>query len=130
MFKLSKVRQAVILAVSVSACTAYATEFNTDVLDAEDMQNVDMSQFSVAGYVPPGHYVLTVFVNGQRLGAPRDINVFEQNAQQQAEGQTICVPANLLDLIGLKDSAKQKVTTSHDGQCLDLSPPKRGADHG
>lgn len=121
MFKLSKVRQAVLLAVSVSACTAYATEFNTDVLDAEDMQNVDMSQFSVAGYVPPGHYVLTVFVNGQRLGAPRDITIFEQNAQQYADGQAICIPANLLDLIGLKDSAKQKVTTSHEGQCLDLS---------
>ncbi|EKT60250.1 fimbria/pilus outer membrane usher protein [Providencia burhodogranariea] len=121
MFKLSKVRQAVLLAVSVCACTAYATEFNTDVLDAEDMQNVDMSQFSVAGYVPPGHYVLTVFVNGQRLGAPRDITIFDQNAQQQADAQATCIPANLLDLIGLKDSAKQKVTTSHDGQCLDLS---------
>lgn len=113
MFKLSKVRQAVLLAVSVSACTVSATEFNTDVLDAEDMQNVDMSQFSVAGYVPPGDYVLTVFVNGQRLGAPRDITVLAQHA--------ICIPANLLDLIGLKDSAKQKVTLSEAGQCLDFS---------
>lgn len=121
MFKLSKVRLAVLLAASVSTCTVYAAEFNTDVLDAEDMQNVDMSQFSVAGYVPPGHYVLTVFVNGQRLGAPRDITVFEQNNPQQAAGQAICIPANLLDIIGLKDSAKQKVTTSHEGQCLDLS---------
>lgn len=120
-FKLCKVRQAVLLAVSASICTAYATEFNTDVLDAEDMQNVDMSQFSVAGYVPPGNYVLTVFVNGQRLGAPHDITVFEQDNQQQAVGQAICIPVNLLDMIGLKDSAKQKVTTSHDGQCLDLS---------
>ncbi|EOD6329345.1 fimbria/pilus outer membrane usher protein [Providencia stuartii] len=113
MFKLSKVRQAVLLAVSVSACTVSATEFNTDVLDAEDMQNVDMSQFSVAGYVPPGDYVLTVFVNGQRLGAPRDITVLAQHA--------ICIPANLLNLIGLKDSAKQKVTLSEAGQCLDFS---------
>lgn len=121
MFKLSEVRKAVLLAVSVSACTAYASEFNTDVLDTEDMQNVDMSQFSVAGYVPPGHYVLTIFVNGQRLGAPHDITVFEQNDQQQAAGQPICIPANLLDLIGLKDSAKQKVTSSHEGECLDLS---------
>lgn len=120
MFKLSKIRLAVLLAVSVSACTVYATEFNTDVLDAEDMQNVDMSQFSVAGYVPPGNYVLTVFVNGQRLGAPRDIAVLEQNAQHQAT----CIPANLLDLIGLKDSAKEKVTTYDNGQCLDLSALK------
>ncbi|MDP0699530.1 FimD/PapC N-terminal domain-containing protein, partial [Klebsiella pneumoniae] len=58
-------------------------------------------------------YVLTVFVNGQRLGAPRDITVLAQHA--------ICIPANLLDLIGLKDSAKQKVTLSEAGQCLDFS---------
>lgn len=120
-FKHSKVKLAVLVAVSASAFTAYATEFNTDVLDAEDIQNVDMSQFSVAGYVPPGHYVLTVFVNGQRLGAPRDITVFEQSTPQKTSNQLICIPTNLLDLIGLKDSVKEKVTFSDDGQCLDLS---------
>lgn len=95
----------------------YATEFNIDVLDAEDIQNIDMSQFSIAGYVPPGDYVLTVFVNGQRLGAPRDITVLEQKTQTQA----ICIPADLLDSIGLKESVKPKVTVYPNSQCLDLS---------
>lgn len=97
--------------------SAYATEFNIDVLDAEDIQNIDMSQFSIAGYVPPGDYVLTVFVNGQRLGAPRDITVLEQKTQTQA----ICIPADLLDSIGLKESVKPKVTVYPNSQCLDLS---------
>lgn len=116
-FELNQLRQVVLLTMSISVFSAYATEFNIDVLDAEDIQNIDMSQFSIAGYVPPGDYVLTVFVNGQRLGAPRDITVLEQKTQTQA----ICIPADLLDSIGLKESVKPKVTVYPNSQCLDLS---------
>ncbi|EKT55334.1 fimbria/pilus outer membrane usher protein [Providencia burhodogranariea] len=121
MFKLSNIRQAVLLALSVTVWTAHATEFNTDVLDAEDIQNVDMSQFSVAGYVPPGNYVLTVFVNGQRLGAPRDITVYAQNNDVETPMELTCIPADMLDLLGLKESVREQVTTTHDKQCLNLS---------
>lgn len=69
------------------AWTAGASEFNTDVLDAQDIQHIDISQFSVAGYVPPGDYVLTVFVNGLRLGAPRDITVYDENTQAEVPSQ-------------------------------------------
>ncbi|HBO23154.1 MAG TPA: fimbrial assembly protein [Providencia sp.] len=120
-FKHSIVRQAILLALSFSAWTAYASEFNTDVLDTEDIQNIDMSQFSVAGYVPPGNYSLTVFVNGQRLGAPRDITVFTPENDTQTPLQLTCIPADLLNLIGLKGSAQEKVSIVHDGECLDLS---------
>lgn len=116
-FELNQLRQVVLLTMSISVFSASATEFNIDVLDAEDIQNIDMSQFSIAGYVPPGDYVLTVFVNGQRLGAPRDITVLEQKTQTQ----TICIPADLLDSIGLKESVKPKVTVYPNSQCLDLS---------
>lgn len=120
-FSFSKVRQAILIVLSFTACTAYSSEFNTDVLDTEDLQQVDISQFSVAGYVPPGNYALTIFVNGQRLGAPQDIRIFEQSASEQTSLQTTCLPVGLLDLIGLKESAKEKVGLSHDDQCLDLS---------
>lgn len=116
-FELNQLRQVVLLTMSISVFSASATEFNIDVLDAEDIQNIDMSQFSIAGYVLPGDYVLTVFVNGQRLGAPRDITVLEQKTQTQ----TICIPADLLDSIGLKESVKPKVTVYPNSQCLDLS---------
>lgn len=68
-FKHSKLRRVILLAFGLTTWGASAAEFNTDVLDAEDLQNIDISRFSVAGYVPPGDYVLTVWVNGLRLGA-------------------------------------------------------------
>ncbi|WP_272665803.1 fimbria/pilus outer membrane usher protein [Providencia sp. PROV110] len=120
-FTYCKVGLAILVALNFSTLTAYASEFNTDVLDAEDLQNVDMSQFAVAGYVPPDNYVLTIFVNGQRLGAPRDITVFEQSTPEQTLLQTTCLPADLLDLIGLKETAKEKVHLSNNDQCLNLS---------
>lgn len=120
-FKPSMIRQAILLAISCSVWNAYASEFNTDVLDAEDIENVDMSQFAVAGYVLPGKYTLTIFVNGQRLGAPREITVFEQDKNSEAASQEICIPADMIDLIGLKESEIDKVKITHDGQCLDLS---------
>ena len=106
------------------------------MLDAEDIQNIDMSQFSVAGYVPPGDYVLTIFVNGLRLGAPREVSVYKDPAnplsvlkysiykqKQPTAGfsQTICISPDLRDLMGLKSSAMEKLMTSHDGECLDFS---------
>ncbi len=54
---------------------AFATEFNTDVLDADDMQNIDMSQFSVAGYTYRG-YVLLSLLMGNVWGT-RNISVYE-----------------------------------------------------
>lgn len=121
MFKHSKVRQAVLLTLGLTTWAASASEFNTDVLDAKDIQNIDMSQFSVAGYVPPGNYVLTVFVNGQRLGAPRDISIYEKKQTNQPQSQSVCIPTDMLNMLGLKNSAEKKVTTSHDDQCLNLS---------
>ncbi|WP_337241730.1 fimbria/pilus outer membrane usher protein [Proteus faecis] len=122
-FKFSKLRQAILLGCCCIIGTTNAAEFNTDVLDAEDLKNIDISQFSVAGYVPPGQYVLTIFANGQRLGPPQEITVFSSESphDQEDNKQVICIPTTLLDSLGLKSSSKDKVTTSHDGQCLDLS---------
>ncbi|MDR2225282.1 MAG: fimbria/pilus outer membrane usher protein [Providencia sp.] len=119
-FKLNKIRHAVLIVFSCTIGSTFATEFNTDVLDAEDIQNIDISQFSVAGYVPPGEYVLTISINGERLGAPQDIQVFENNDAKSAL-QDVCVPVLMLDFLGLKASTKENITVSHNGKCLDLS---------
>ena len=121
MFKHSKLRQTILLALSMGIGNSYAAEFNTDVLDAEDMNNIDMSQFSVAGYVPPGDYVLTVFVNGQRLGEPRDVAVFDDKSTKSVGSQQVCLAPQLLDFMGLKKSAEEKVTLFHDEKCLNFS---------
>lgn len=45
-----------VLLLSLVAVPAYAIDFNTDVLDAADRQNIDFSRFSRAGYIMPGQY--------------------------------------------------------------------------
>nr|WP_230374072.1 FimD/PapC N-terminal domain-containing protein [Vibrio cholerae] len=80
--KLKQAWRIVFLLSSLMGCKVFASEFNTDVLDADDIQNIDMSQFSVAGYTLPGNYVFTLFVNGQRLGAPV-ISPFMKISQSQ-----------------------------------------------
>ncbi|ELY7438054.1 hypothetical protein SNU51_004906, partial [Escherichia coli] len=40
-----------VLLLSLVAVPAYAIDFNTDVLDAADRQNIDFSRFSRAGYI-------------------------------------------------------------------------------
>uniref|UniRef100_UPI001C8E1B1E FimD/PapC N-terminal domain-containing protein n=1 Tax=Yersinia enterocolitica TaxID=630 RepID=UPI001C8E1B1E len=55
------------LMLLLSGVPAYAVEFNTDVLDAVDRQNIDISRFSQAGYIMPGQYQMEVTVNGQGI---------------------------------------------------------------
>lgn len=38
-------------------------QFNTDVLNLSDRENIDLSQFSRSGYIMPGTYDLVVHIN-------------------------------------------------------------------
>ncbi|MGU4684597.1 FimD/PapC N-terminal domain-containing protein, partial [Escherichia coli] len=51
-----------VLLLSLVAVPAYAIDFNTDVLDAADRQNIDFSRFSRAGYIMPGQYQMEIKV--------------------------------------------------------------------
>ena len=42
-------------------------QFNMDVLDLKDRQNIDLSLFSRANYIMPGAYNLVLHVNQQQL---------------------------------------------------------------
>lgn len=53
------------LLLSTAGAPAYAVDFNTDVLDAADRQNIDFSRFSCAGYIMPGQYQMEIMVNDQ-----------------------------------------------------------------
>lgn len=53
---------------------AYAStdvEFNTDVLDAADRDNIDLTRFATDNYVPPGEYLLDIKINGRAVGQQR-----------------------------------------------------------
>ncbi|SUC25177.1 Outer membrane usher protein papC precursor [Providencia rustigianii] len=62
----------IILGLTVGFISSAATatnymEFNTDVLDLEDKNNIDLNQFSRAGYIMPGIYNFTLKVNNEQI---------------------------------------------------------------
>lgn len=57
-----------------------AVEFNTDILDAEDRNNIDLSRFARAGYIMPGTYSLTLRLNERNI-VEQEV-VFKENRRQ------------------------------------------------
>lgn len=92
-------------------------EFNTDVLDIKERNNVDLSQFSRAGYLMPGKYQLTLKVN--KTDIP-DQTVEYFPPEDDPKGSEVCLTAEHVLQIGLKESIVKGVSWWHNGQCLDL----------
>ena len=53
--------------VAGSALAAAEIQFNTDILDLNDRNNIDLSQFSRSGFILPGTYSMAVEINAQTL---------------------------------------------------------------
>ena len=73
-------------------------EFNTDVLDIKERNNVDLSQFSRAGYLMPGKYQLTLKVN--KTDIP-DQTVEYFPPEDDPKGSEVCLTAEHVLQIGL-----------------------------
>jgi len=97
--------------------TADDLEFNTDILDVHDKANIDLSRFSRAGYIMPGHYIMTLEVNKDDIP---DLDVEWVVPENDPKGSMPCLTSELVADIGLKNDVRQKLTWSHGGQCLDL----------
>ncbi len=93
-------------------------EFNSDVLDVGDRANIDLGQFSRAGYIMPGDYVMTVRVNKQEL--PEQPVAFYA-PPDDADGSQACLSQALVEQLGLKPEASQRLSWWHEGACLDLA---------
>ncbi|HDL7749473.1 TPA: outer membrane usher protein [Yersinia enterocolitica] len=112
------------LALGVPSTVVYANDgiqFNTDVLDVNDRQNIDLSQFSRSGYIMPGHYSLVVNVNQHSLSEHK-VHFFAP--EDDAKGSQACIDKTLVDQLGLKDSVLGQLTWWHQGNCLDESSLK------
>ena len=59
-FRIKKLSFLILTAILGFIPVAHAVEFNTDILDAEDKSNIDLSRFSQAGYIMPGKYSLSI----------------------------------------------------------------------
>jgi outer membrane usher protein FimD/PapC len=95
---------------------AEEVQFNTDVLDVKDRDNISLEQFSHAGYIMPGDYAFTVAVNGHALNGEQTIRYFQD--EQDKNNSLICVPQDVANQLGLKEEFAKKLTWWHDNQCL------------
>ena len=110
---------AIILFSLLSAATAQAeevTEFNTEVLDLNERGQIDLSQFSQAGYVMPGIYTLALKVNNSSL-AERKIRFLAPD--NDPAGSMACISPDMSEELGLTSSAKKQLSWWHNGECVD-----------
>ncbi|MGL5567134.1 MAG: FimD/PapC N-terminal domain-containing protein, partial [Plesiomonas sp.] len=94
----------------------FAMEFNTDLIDSADKENVDFGQFKNAGYIAPGQYKMQMQVNGRALGE------FEVSYLATVDGNSaVCFSQQQLDAIGFKEGQLQTVLANNSEQgCYDL----------
>ncbi len=90
-------------------------QFNTDVLDVKDRANIDLGEFSRAGYVMPGTYTMTVHINKTSLPAE---SVTFYSSDDDPKGSEACLTQSLVNRFGFKENVYQKLTWWHSGQCL------------
>lgn len=93
-------------------------QFNTDVLDTQDKNNIDLSHFSRRGYVMPGEYTFTIMVNKEIL---REEQISVYSAGEQGKDSLICLTPEQITRFNMKASVLQDLHWLRDGQCLDKS---------
>lgn len=90
-------------------------EFNTDVLDVDDRQNIDLSVFSRSGYIVPGTYEMVVHVNKGEL--PEQPVAFYA-PENDPKGSQVCLTPPIVEQLGFKPAELKSVSWWHNGECL------------
>ncbi|MCS3430281.1 fimbria/pilus outer membrane usher protein [Klebsiella sp. BIGb0407] len=101
--------QILIFCCSPMAYAAADVEFNTDVLDAADRGNVDLTRFATDNYVPAGEYLLDIKVNGQAIGQKK----VRYLATKDDKHTQACINGEILSKLALKEEALLKVEQPH-----------------
>ncbi len=121
-FAINGITYALLLSlVGVPVC---ATDFNTDVLDAADRQNIDFSRFSQAGYIMPGQYQMEIRVNDQDI-SPSAFQItfldppFSASDKEKPLPQA-CLTPEIVERMGLTEASREKITYWNNGQCADF----------
>lgn len=117
-------RFCIFLALGSASAVGFPAEefqFNTDMLDVNDRENIDLSQFSRSGYIMPGTYGMVIRINKDEL-PERSVPFYAPEGQPNAS--RACVDKALVEQFGLKGSLLEKLTWWHHGECLDESSLK------
>ena len=76
----------------------HAVEFNVDMIDAEDRENIDISRFEKKGYITPGKYLVRVQINKNIL--PKAL-ILEWVKADNESGSLLCLTRENLINFGL-----------------------------
>jgi len=109
----------IFIAIFGSTSPVQAVEFNMDILDAEDRENIDLSRFSRAGYIMPGTYTLNVRLNDHGI-SDQEVAFIERIKNEQSVVE-VCLTPQQVELFGLRDDALKMINWLDDGQCADFS---------
>ena len=104
--------------VAGSALAAAEIQFNTDILDLNDRNNIDLSQFSRSGFILPGTYSMAVEINAQTL--PEQKVAFHP-PDDDPKGSEACLSPELAAQLGLKDEKAAALDWWRGGECLNIS---------
>jgi len=121
----SKIKWSGIVAVSIflsldmaeQTARADRVQFNTDLFDVDDRQNIDISRFTQKGYIMPGRYPMNIRLNNEPLSA-RTVDFFVPEARPDSSEP--CLNAQLVSELGLRPARAEDLRWWHDGQCLDI----------
>ncbi|MGY1449356.1 outer membrane usher protein [Pseudomonas chlororaphis] len=100
------------------ASAAEEFQFNTDVLELKDRENLDLGVFASANFIMPGHYNLLVHVNRDTL---TEYAVDYIPVDDDPKSSVACLSPALINELGLKERVITSLSWWHDGACLDLS---------
>ncbi|WP_443021031.1 FimD/PapC N-terminal domain-containing protein, partial [Shigella flexneri] len=96
----------------------HAVEFNVDMIDAEDRENIDISRFEKKGYITPGKYLVRVQINKNIL--PKAL-ILEWVKADNESGSLLCLTRENLINFGLHTDFIESLQSTAGSECLDLS---------
>ncbi|MEQ4678904.1 FimD/PapC N-terminal domain-containing protein [Providencia rettgeri] len=115
-FKINKILFSIALAFSFSGMSN-AVEFNMNIIDAKDRDNIDLSQFSNPDFIPAGEYLTDITLNGRKLSGQYLIKFIEESK----DTSTLCVTPEMVNIFALKKKVKEELLQNNNGQCIELS---------
>lgn len=110
-----------VLLGAVSVAEAKDIQFNTDILDLKDRDNIDLNQFTHKGFILPGTYDLALSLNNQVLPARPVVFLAPDN---DPKGSQACLSKEIVGQLGLTKAALSGLTWWQQDQCLDIASLK------
>lgn len=105
-----------IFSLALVCINANAVEFNTELLNANDKKNIDMSMFSNSGFIMPGIYSFDIYLNKSIIAEAYDIKFIADKDKSDA-----CITYDIVEKLGLRKEYKNNIISHQVNGCYDLS---------